>query len=67
MAGRRAVLRPIVRATFQEELRRKPGRVGFVRVRLERPEDAVVPADQGDLRPGTPVDVQILAGDLAQP
>ena len=91
MAGRRAVLRPIVRATFQEELRRKPGRVGFVRVRLERREDAllawsagtqdtgilktmlradgvaVVPADQGDLRPGTPVDIQILAGDLAQP
>jgi hypothetical protein len=28
---------------------------------------AIVPADQGDLRPGTPIDVQIVAGDLAQP
>jgi molybdopterin molybdotransferase len=91
MAGRRAMLRRIERATFEEELRRSPGRVGFVRVRLERrgdallawsagPQDtgilrtmlradgiAIVPASQGDLRPGTPVDVQILAGDLAQP
>ena len=90
LGGRRAVLRPTVRATFQEELRRKPGRVGFVRVRLERRDDAllawsagnqetgilktmlradgvaVVPAGQGDLLPGTDVDVQILAGNLAQ-
>jgi len=91
MAGRRAVLRPVVRAMFQEELRHAPGRVGFIRVRLERRGDAllawsagnqdtgmlktmlradaiaIVPADQGDLRPGTPIDVQIVAGDLAQP
>lgn len=91
LGGRRAVLRPTVRATFQEVLRRKPGRVGFVRVRLERREGAllaysagnqdtgilktllradgiaIVPADQGDLAPGTPLDVQIVAGDLAQP
>ena len=91
LAGRRTVLRPVVRAIFQEELRRTPGRVGFIRVRLERRGDAllawsagnqdtgmlktmlradaiaIVPADQGDLRPGTPIDVQIVAGDLALP
>jgi molybdopterin molybdotransferase len=89
LAGRRVVLRPVHRAVFQEELRRKAGRAGFVRVRLERRggellafsagvQDtgilktmlradgvAVVPADQGDLHPGTPLDVQIVAGDLA--
>ena len=91
LAGRRTVLRPVVRAIFQEELRHAPGRVGFIRVRLERRGDAllawsagnqdtgmlktmlradaiaIVPADQGDLRPGTPIDVQIVAGDLALP
>ena len=89
LAGRRAVLRPVVRAVFQEDLRRRAGRAGFVRVRLERRGGAllafsagvqdtgilrtslradglaVVSADQGDLHPGTPLDVQILGGDLA--
>jgi molybdopterin molybdotransferase len=87
LAGRRDPLRPTVRATFQEALRNKPGRVSFVRVRLERRGDAllawsagsqdtgilsttlradgvaIVPAGQGDLRPGTALDVQLLAGD----
>lgn len=36
MMGHRHVLRPTARATFQDEIRRKPGRVSFVRVRLER-------------------------------
>ncbi|HEY6002351.1 MAG TPA: gephyrin-like molybdotransferase Glp, partial [Anaeromyxobacter sp.] len=36
MMGHRHVLRPTVRATFQDEIARKPGRVSFLRVRLER-------------------------------
>ncbi len=36
MMGHRNLLRPIVRAAFQEEFARKPGRVSFLRVRLER-------------------------------
>lgn len=38
MMGHRKVFRPLVAAVWQEELRRKPGRVSFVRVRLERRE-----------------------------
>jgi molybdopterin molybdotransferase len=88
LGGRRTVLRPVVKATFQESLRRKPGRAGFVRVRLERrgdallafsagPQDtgilrtslradgiAVVPASQGDLAPGTVLEVQLTSGEL---
>jgi molybdopterin molybdotransferase len=88
LAGRRQVLRPTVRAEFQELLRRKPGRVSFVRVRLERHGEslhafsagnqdtgilktmlradgiAIVPAEQGDLGPGTAVEVQVLSPDL---
>jgi molybdopterin molybdotransferase len=88
LGGRRTVLRPVVKATFQEALRRKPGRAGFVRVRLERrgdallafsagPQDtgilrtslradgiAVVPASQGDLAPGTVLEVQLTSGEL---
>jgi molybdopterin molybdotransferase len=89
LGGRRAVLRPVVKAVFQEALRRKAGRAGFVRVRLERRGDAllawsagsqdtgilstslradgiaVVPAAQGDLVPGTVLDVQLLSADVA--
>jgi molybdopterin molybdotransferase len=89
LAGRRQVFRPTVRAEFQEVLRRKPGRVSFVRVRLEREGEAlrawsagnqdtgilktmlradgiaIVPAEQGDLGPGTAVEVQVLSPDLA--
>ncbi len=36
MMGHRKVIRPMVRAVFRDELARKPGRVSFVRVRLER-------------------------------
>jgi molybdopterin molybdotransferase len=36
MMGHDRVLRPVVRAVFQEELARKPGRVSLLRVRLER-------------------------------
>ena len=83
MMGRRDVLRPLVPAIAQDELRRKPGRVSLVRVRLERSGDglhawsagsqetgilrtllradgiAVIPAEWGDVRPGTTIDVQV--------
>jgi molybdopterin molybdotransferase len=36
MMGHQALLRPSVQAIFQEEFPRKPGRVSFLRVRLER-------------------------------
>jgi molybdopterin molybdotransferase len=84
MMGHRRVFRPLVTAVFQDAIPRKPGRVSFVRVRLERrgsellarsagKQDtgilktmiqadgiAVVPAEHGDLLPGSTVDVQII-------
>ncbi len=36
MMGHRNVLKPLVAAVMQDELRKKPGRVSLVRVRLER-------------------------------
>lgn len=36
MMGHKNLLRPLVRAIFQEDFARKPGRVSFLRVRLER-------------------------------
>jgi molybdopterin molybdotransferase len=36
MMGHASPLRPVVRAVFQEEVVRKPGRVGLLRVRLQR-------------------------------
>ncbi len=84
MMGHRRWLRPLVPALLQEDLPKKPGRVVFLRVRLERRGGALLawpsgnqdtgilrtqlladgiallPADQGNLESGTPVDVQIL-------
>jgi molybdopterin molybdotransferase len=48
MAGHRSVLRPMVRATFEDELRRKPGRVSFVRVVLERRGTQLVARSAGN-------------------
>jgi len=48
MQGRREVLRPTVRAVFQEDLRRKPGRTHFLRVRLERRGDALLAWSAGN-------------------
>ena len=36
MMGHKNLLRPLVRAVFQEDFARKPGRVSLLRVRLER-------------------------------
>jgi molybdopterin molybdotransferase len=41
MMGHAACLRPLVDALFGEDLRRTPGRVSFVRVRLERKDGAL--------------------------
>jgi molybdopterin molybdotransferase len=35
MMGHRRVLEPLVRATLQEDARKKPGKIKFLRVRLE--------------------------------
>jgi molybdopterin molybdotransferase len=42
MMGHRRVLRPIARATLQDAVPRKAGRVAFLRVRLERRERALL-------------------------
>jgi molybdopterin molybdotransferase len=87
MMGHRKTLRPLVPALLQEDMARRPGRVSFVRVRLERRDDgallawsagnqetgilttmlhadgiAVLPAEWGSVRAGTPVPVQIVRG-----
>jgi molybdopterin molybdotransferase len=83
MMGHRNVLRPLVSAISQDELRSKPGRVSLLRVRLERRggelhawsagnQDtgilrtmlradgvAIIPADHGDVRPGTTIQVEV--------
>jgi len=53
MMGHARVLRPLVPATLRDGLRRKPGRVEFVRVRLERGEGGgLVAASAGDQATG---------------
>jgi molybdopterin molybdotransferase len=83
MMGHRIVTTPLVSAILQDELRKKPGRVSLIRVRLERSGGAlhawsagsqdtgilrtmlradgvaVIPATWGDVRPGTPIEVQV--------
>ena len=44
MMGHRKVLRPVTKAVLQHEVRRKPGRVQFLRVRLERLPDGTLAA-----------------------
>jgi molybdopterin molybdotransferase len=84
MMGHRSALPQPVSAVVEEELRKKPGRVSLVRVRLERNGSglhawsagnqdtgilrttlradgiAIIPAEWGDVRPGTTIDVQVL-------
>ena len=40
--GHRAVHRPVVRATLTDDYKKKPGRLHFVRVTLERDGDRVL-------------------------
>ncbi len=48
MMGHRRVLRPLVRAVFQDDLATKPGRVSLVRVRLERGTDGLLAFSAGN-------------------
>jgi molybdopterin molybdotransferase len=47
MAGARRLFRPVVRARLAETLRKKPGRLHFVRVALERRDGEVVARSTG--------------------
>jgi molybdopterin molybdotransferase len=52
MMGHRDVLRPLVRAVFDEDLLRKPGRVSFLRVRLARRGAGLVARTSGNQETG---------------
>ena len=52
MMGHARVLRPLVPATLHGGLARRPGRVEFVRVRLERRADGLVATSAGDQATG---------------
>jgi molybdopterin molybdotransferase len=52
MMGHREVLRPLVQAVFDEDLARKPGRVSFLRVRLERRDRGLVARTSGNQETG---------------
>jgi molybdopterin molybdotransferase len=84
MMGHNRVIKPFIKATLKGAVKKKPGRVNFLRVGLEKengdyvawsPGDqntgilktmllaggiAVLPAEQGDLKAGDKVDVQLL-------
>ncbi len=84
MMGHKKVIKPFIKATLKGQVKKKPGRVNFLRVGLEKengnyvawsPGDqntgilktmllaggiAVLPAEQGDLKAGDKVDVQLL-------
>lgn len=52
MMGHRKVFRPLVRATLQDEIRARPGRVTFTRVRLERRREALLAWSAGKQETG---------------
>ena len=52
MMGHARVLRPLVPAKLEGGLQRRPGRVEFVRVRLERGPDGLVATSAGDQATG---------------
>jgi molybdopterin molybdotransferase len=52
MMGHHALLRPVVRAVFQEHVARKPGRVSFLRVRLEHRNGALLAWTSGNQETG---------------
>lgn len=52
MMGHHALLRPVVRAVFQEHVARKPGRVSFLRVRLERRNGGLLAWTSGNQETG---------------
>ena len=52
MMGHRKVVKPLVTATLQEEMRKKSGRVFFSRVRLERVNDKLLAWNAGNQETG---------------
>jgi molybdopterin molybdotransferase len=52
MMGHRTLLRPVVRAVFQEHVSRKPGRVSFLRVRLEHRNGGLLAWTSGNQETG---------------
>jgi molybdopterin molybdotransferase len=52
MMGHTNLLRPVVRAAFQEDFARKPGRVSFLRVRLERSNSGLLAWSSGNQETG---------------
>lgn len=52
MTGHRDLLRPVVRAVFQEDFPRRAGRVGFLRVRLERRDGGLLAWTSGNQETG---------------
>lgn len=52
MMGHRRVVRPFVRATLQEEVRKKPGKVNFLRVRVSVRDGSFIASTAGDQHTG---------------
>lgn len=52
MMGHRAIHRPVVKATLAEPIRKKPGRLHFVRVSLERCEQGLLATPTGNQSSG---------------
>jgi molybdopterin molybdotransferase len=52
MMGHRRVLKPLVRAVLQEEARKKPGKIKFLRVRLESVGGKLLAYSSGDQNTG---------------
>jgi len=52
MMGRRRVIRPFVKATLRREARKKPGKIHFLRVRVEVEEGRYWAASAGDQNTG---------------
>jgi molybdopterin molybdotransferase len=52
MMGHRRVLKPLVRAILQEEARKKPGKIKFLRVRLESVGGKLLAYSSGDQNTG---------------
>jgi molybdopterin molybdotransferase len=67
MAGQRSLFRPTVRAQLAERLKKKPGRIHFVRVGLERDGDKIVARTTGDQGSGILRSVLLARGLLIFP
>ena len=52
MMGHRRVVRPFVKATLKEDAKKKPGKVNFIRVRVEIKEGRYIASTAGDQHTG---------------